>query len=189
MTYLPGIYRIKPDWKLAVWNFMSRALWKLYKRLPFPPATYRFNGGRGTVHLAPSTVTFLTDLNTPSGWKPKKKGDLPPAVKFLKVRNSGWINITDGKNWPVQELGFEGELVEVLTIDNGWGYIRTLVNGGPMPSPRSYDPCVMHQFKSVTRQNTYLLPDVGRCLILVICNKGEFLRVRMSDLEYVREKL
>ncbi len=165
-----GKYRLKCDWELPLWKWMSRALWKLYKKLPFPPATLRFYGGKSTVRLSSAAIAFLGRINSPA------------AMKFLNVKDGGWRN--KGDSWHVEQLGFEGNLVDVIKIKGNKAYIRTLFNN-KMPTQANYDACVMHQFHCVTRQNTLVRPDCGLCLILVIANPGEELWIPLDELGYV----
>ncbi len=137
------------------------------------PETVRFNGGRGSVTLAPQWEAFFERNNT------------NPAKKHLKRPHSGWRN--DG-DWPrVQQLctaSPRGTFVLVDRIEGDRAYIYSYHNDR---HPNEYINIDYLQLFGVAYSDDSVgLPDCGPAYTFAIANKGERLWMDVRDLTFWR---
>jgi GH25 family lysozyme M1 (1,4-beta-N-acetylmuramidase) len=117
---IAGYYRILHDNEHPLSERLPRAKgWVKGKKLRGLPETYRYQGGRGNLVLAPWWVDYLKKINSPD------------AIRYLSKPDSGWLN-TGGK-WQVEYLTFGGNFVYVSRIEGNKAFINTYNNADVPP--------------------------------------------------------
>jgi hypothetical protein len=152
-------------------NYHSRAALPEFDHLPGNATgeTNSLNGGKGTVTLSPKWMSFIESINTPQGFK------------YLFTNDDAiWHN--SGTKNQVRELTTGGQLVEVLRVDNGHAYIRSLATNQGVP--KLIYSWLVHSITVTVRGDTFYNP-AGNPRILVISNPGEELWIDTKALQFL----
>lgn len=136
------------------------------------PETVRFNGGRGTVILAPWWQRYLDQWNS------------PVAQKYLKRLQSGYVNY--GPYPKIEQLCTAspgGTFVVVRRVAGNRAYIECYQND---KRPSDYIHDYRQLFGVAYSDDSIGYPPCGFAFTIAIKNPGENLWVDIRDLSFVR---
>lgn len=140
------------------------------KKLRAVPQSVPLFGDRGDVDLGVQWQVYSEQINTKQ------------ATKYLRRPFSGWVN---KKPWPnVKQVTWGGAYVAVEEVANGWAYLYSYDNDR-LPEEYQTD---FNQLLTVCYNNdTYGEPDQGPIYTFLIANAGKRLRIKASELYYLRD--
>lgn len=147
-----GVYTIKSDTELSIWNYMSRTnpLNPRYVQLVQAPCTMRVQGGDGTDILPVSWQEYTNSMNTDEG------------MRYLIRIGSGWVNKGP---WPkVEQLTFCRNQVKVIRVEGNRAYLAHYMLGD-RPPVLANDLTMNHYFTVITPDGSVIQPPPGRVMI------------------------
>ena len=164
----PGPCRIKTDMELPEvnsipTNYHSRTRLPDYSHVSdgVTPATMRLQGGKGFVELSSAWQDYVSRINH----------DNPVVLKYLFHTNSGWQN--SDQEGQVEQLAFEDQWVNVLSISRSRAYIQTFFGDQAPPAEIVQNDPRQQLFTVITRDERMIGSPKGDAWIILIARHGE----------------
>lgn len=160
-----------------------------WMKYPSRTVTPGWDGLRSTpetvpLFLTPNPNSHKDDLKLGSAWEEYLEDiNEDRAFKFIMWPPAGWFN----KNRNADTLGFGGNVVEVLSVNNRSAQVKTFDLAGTPPSSTEFNfethPEVVHKFTVITKKGSVINPAegidsyiflIGRSPLYVPLNRLEF---------------
>ena len=176
-TISPGPCRVKTDMELASLYSLptdhhSRTRLPDYSHVSdgVTPATLRLQGGRGYLRLPAAWQDYVARLNNHNAI----------VLKYLFHPDSGWQN--SDEYGQVEELAFEDQWVNVLSVSGSRAYIQTFFSDQTPPAQINPNDRRQQLFTIITRDDRLIGSPKGDAWIILIARPAEKLWIPVDYL-------
>lgn len=158
-------------------NFHSRTRLPSFSHIPggITPAAVRLQGGKGNVQLDTKWMNYCSLINNHNA----------VSLKYIFHKDSGWQNsATKGR---VEELGFQGNKVEVLKTIGNRAYLKTFFLNEEPPKVKDLNDPRIQKFTIVTKEDKLEGSPKGNVYTFLIARRGEELWIPIEYLAPITE--